>query len=243
MKIILITGCNRGLSKYLLEYFAHRGWNIIACNRRQDNEFDQFIQELQVKTSIRVYTYYADFENIEALNKSVNNILLNHSKIYALINNAGFFSNTSIFNLDYKEVEACFRVNYFAPFIFTKAVAELMAHQGGGNIVNISSVLSENVTKGGSAYGASKAALNYLTKTLAQELAPFHIRINTVCCGDMEEGMFEKLNLKLQKEHLKRIAMRRPAKMKEIADSVDFLLSDKATFITGSLLRVDGGSI
>ena len=225
MKIILITGCNRGLGKYLLEYFAHRGWNIIACNRRQDNEFDQFIQELQVKTSIRVYTYYADFENIEALNKSVNNILLNHSKIYALINNAGFFSNTSIFNLDYKEVEACFRVNYFAPFIFTKAVAELMAQ------------------KGGSAYGASKAALNYLTKTLAQELAPFHIRINTVCCGDMEEGMFEKLNLKLQKEHLKRIAMRRPAKMKEIADSVDFLLSDKATFITGSLLRVDGGSI
>ena len=243
MKIVLITGCNRGLGKYLLEYFAHRGWNIIACNRRQDNEFDQFIQELQVKTSIRVYTYYADFENIEALNKSVNNILLNHSKIYALINNAGFFSNTSIFNLDYKEVEACFRVSYFAPFIFTKAVAELMAHQGGGNIVNISSVLSENVTKGGSAYGASKAALNYLTKTLAQELAPFHIRINTVCCGAMEEGMFEKLNLKLQKEHLKRIAMRRPAKMKEIADSVDFLLSDKATFITGSLLRVDGGSI
>ena len=241
MKKILITGCNRGLGKELLEHFASKGWDIIVCNRKQYEDFDQFSETIETRYSINIHTYYAELDNKKSLQECLIKITSEHTTIDALINNAGYYSNGSIFSLEYEDVERCFQVNYLAPFTFCKAVAELMIRQGNGVIINISSILGHTVTKCGSSYGASKAALNYLTQTLAQELASFGIRVNAICCADLESGMFHKLSPKQQKERIQRIAMRRLAKLNEVADAVDFLVSNNASFITGALLRVDGG--
>lgn len=116
-----------------------------------------------------------------------------------------------------------------------------MARQGNGVILNITSVASITSEPGGAAYDASKAALNQFTKSLAQELAPFIIRVNAVACSVIETDMFNLMDAKVQKKILKRIAFKRAANPNEIYSALHFLASDDSSYVTGQIIRVDGG--
>lgn len=98
-----------------------------------------------------------------------------------------------------------------------------------------------NVEPGECAYGASKAALNLSVKSLAQEFAPFGIRINGLACGILDTGMFTSFDEKLKKKFLKRVALKRAAKLEEISSLALFLASERASYITGSIINIDGG--
>lgn len=241
MKTAIITGCNRGLGNALLARFAKLKWNIIACTRTQNDDYVKFCEKLQAENNIVIYNIHADFSDKCSLKVCLQEIESLNVPVDLLVNNAGIHINATVFNLEYEDIETCFRINYYAPFMFCKKAAEIMIHNSGGSIVNISSYLSVIPMKGGSGYAASKAALNCLTKTLSLELAPFGIRVNTVCCGDLEDGMFANLNDKVKKEHLKRNPMKRTGKFEEVCDAVEFLASDRSTYINGDTLRVDGG--
>ena len=145
--------------------------------------------------------------------------------------------------MEYEEIEKSFQVNYFAPFLLMKEISGLMVRQGYGNIINISSVTSLVTMPAGAAYNASKAALNYLTMSGAQELAQFGVRVNAIACGIINSDMFAELKPEVQKKNLKRVAVKRTAEYSEIANTVLFLCSDKASYITGQVIRVDGGYV
>lgn len=242
MKTVIITGCNKGLGFKLLERFSKEGYSVIALNRKQYDDFDEKCEEVSKLYRNEITVYYADFTDGVALEKTVQEIVEESNKpIDVLINNAGINVVNTLFGTEYRDVEMSFRVNYYAPVIITKEIANMMIHEGHGSIVNISSTAGLHPEPGLTCYGASKAALSYFTETGALELAPFGIRMNAVACGPMSSTMYESMDAKQQKKIYKRVSLGRIASLDEIANTVLFLASDKSSFITGAVLPIDGG--
>lgn len=238
MKTALITGCNRGLGKALLKAFSDSGFKIIALIRSTSEEFEDYCNQFPTEVSF----INADLSDKHSLQQAVEEISNVDVDIDVLINNAAVNNNKPIFYIDYEDVDVSFRVNYFAPLLISKAVAQKMIDRDiKGNIINITSVAANSTEPGGCIYDATKSALNTMTRSLSQELAPFDIRVNGIACSVLNTDMFNGFNDKLKKKVLKRIAMKRPASLDEVADCALFLASDKASYITGDILNVDGG--
>lgn len=244
MKTALITGCNRGLGKQLLIDFSSNGYSIVALIRKQSGEFDSLCAELYSKYQTPIKQLYADFSSEIELGKAMDLLEESDIDIDVLINNAGVNTKAApIFNMEYQDVLEAFKINYLAPFLITKRISSMMIRRGQGSIIDITSTVSINIEPGETAYGASKAALNLSIKSLAQELAPFGVRINGIACGILDTGMFQAFDDKLKKKFLKRVALNRPAELNEISDMALYLASDKSSYITGSIIRVDGGFV
>lgn len=244
MKTVMITGCNRGLGKQLLIDFSAAGYSIVALIRKHSDEFDVLCADLFSKNHTKVTQLYADFSNENDLEQAMDQLESSNIDIDVLINNAGVNTKAvPIFNMEYHDVLEAFKINYLAPFYITKRVSSMMIRRGEGAIIDITSTVSINVEPGETAYGASKAALNLSIKSLAQELAPFGVRINGIACGIMNTGMFQAFDDKLKKKFLKRVALNRPAELNEISEMVLYLASDKSSYVTGSIIRIDGGFV
>ena len=241
-KTALITGCNRGLGKALMHAFAAEGYDIIAMVRNMSSDYEETVKTLQ-QQGTDVFPVCVELTDRMALQKTLHDIMAMERPIDVLINNAGINVSKPIFFMEYEEIEKSFQVNYFAPFLLIKEISSLMVRQGYGNIINISSVTSLETMPAGSAYNASKAALNYLTMSGAQELAQFGVRINAIACGVINSDMFAELKPEVQKKNLKRVAVKRTAEYSEITNTALFLCSDNASYITGQVIRVDGGYV
>jgi 3-oxoacyl-[acyl-carrier protein] reductase len=243
MKTAVITGSNRGLGLALLNEFADSEYNIIACVRKKSDKFSRHCQKKEAEKNVKIYPVYFDLTDKNQINDGMQSIADMGLKIDVLINNAGINISKAIMFTEYQEVVNSFAINYFAPFLITKRISELMVRQGEGAIVNISSMMSISRQPGGSCYNTSKAALNQFTISLAQELARFNVRVNAVACGSFQADMFEGLQEKVQNKLIKASALKRVAAQNEITAAVMFLASEKASYITGEILRVDGGAI
>lgn len=243
MKNAIITGCNKGFGLTLLKTLAQNEYNIIACTRKKNDGFLNLCIQLEKAEGVKIYNIYFDSTNHEDIMKGMTEISALDINIDVLINNAAICVIKPQMFTEYEEVENSFKINYFAPFLITKMISELMIRQGKGSIINISSIGSLGHQPGGSSYDASKAALNQFTVSVAQELAPFNVRMNAIAPGPMQTEMFENMKEDVKKKLLKTTAFKRPATMEEVANVVLFLASDKASYITGQIIRVDGGSI
>ena len=243
MKTALITGCNGGLGRTLLKQFASQGYNIFACGYPYDEAFVQECGDMAAEYAVDVKSIFIDVTNNEELRQGLAKISEHENDIDVLVNNAGVNIMKPVLFTELSDLEKTFRINYFAPVLIAKAVAEKMVRQGSGTIVNITSIGSMSHQTGGSCYDASKAALNQFTISAAQELAPFGVRVNAVACGPMNSPMFAGLPEKAQKNLIKSVAFKRLVETSEIARVVSFLASEDASFITGEVVRVDGGAI
>lgn len=244
MKTVMITGSNRGLGYTLLKCFAAEGYNVIAHSRIMNKEWDKQCRRIENTYDVKVKNICFDLGSKEEVENGLKLISDMNVSIDVLINNAGVnFMTKPLMYVSYEDLEYTFMVNYFSLSMITKEIAAIMMRGAGGNIINISSCMSNCHQPGGTCYDASKAAVNQFTRTIAQEFAPFNIRVNAVACGVMNSGMSENLSEKAYGKLVKSSALKRASETDEIANVVLFLASNKASYITGAIIRADGGTI
>ncbi len=240
-KRAFITGANRGIGKVIAETFASNGANLTLCARKETKEFILFSKELTRKYDVSIALIYFDLSNEVEIKEVLNKYLLKNKGIDILINNAGiahggFFNMTSIHKI--KEV---FEVNFFSQLIVTQLISRVMIRNKKGSIINISSVAGIDALPGYIAYGSSKSALIFATRSISKELASYGIRVNALAPGLTDTEMAKEMEFKAKDHLISASSMARMATPQEIADSALFLASDLSHFINGQILRVDGG--
>ena len=243
MKTVLITGCNRGLGLAILRKYAAEGYNIIACIRKENVEFTKVCNDIEKENNIKIKQIYFELTDSSRIETAMAHIESMDIEIDVLVNNAGINVMKPLLFTEYEDLLQSFQINYFAPVLITKAVASIMMRQGHGSIVNITSMGSLGHQPGGAIYDASKAALNQLTITAAQELAPLGIRVNAVACGPINTDMFTTMPEKVQKKLTKATALGRAAETEEITNFIYTLSTEQASYLTGQIIRLDGGAI
>lgn len=240
-KTAVITGCNRGIGAEILKTFAENGADIFACVRRETEEFSERIKNLSKKNSVEIIPLYFDMRDAFAMKNAIMQLRKTRKKIDILVNNAGITSPDSrLFQMttieSFREI---FEVNFFAQIQLTQYILKMM--KSGGSVINMSSISALDGIVGQSAYGASKAALAGFTFTLAQELGHQNIRVNAIAPGFIDTDMGRGSEDNYIKNILNNAAFGRMGKAEEIAKTALFLASDLSSFMTGEIIRVDGG--
>ena len=240
-KNVIITGTARGMGAAMVEEFAKNGANIWACARKQTPEIEKRNKDIEDKYGVKVTPLYFDMTDQEAMKAAVMQIRSEKKNIDALVNNAGITYNALFAMSTQENLRQQFEVNFFSVFLFTQYIVKLMTRQGFGSIVNIASSAAFDGNPGKSVYGASKAAVVAMTKSIASELGTNGIRANCIAPGITETDMLETMPKEVVDDAKEHADLRRGGKPSEIATTAVFLASDKSSYITGQTIRVDGG--
>jgi len=241
-KTAIITGSNKGIGKEILKVFSKNGANIFACTRNINDEFKLLLDELSKKYKNEIIPIKLDLADENQVKDAANTIIKAGKPIDILINNAGTI-HTALFQMTpKKKLEEIFQVNFFSQTTFTQYILKSMVKKKSGSIVYISSSAAIDGNSGRSAYASSKAAINSQAKVLSNELGVHNIRVNSIAPGLTNTDMMSKnTSEKAIKETLSSVSMRRLGEPEEIANVALFLSSDMSTYLTGQVLRVDGG--
>ena len=240
-KTALITGTNRGIGKELVKAFAHEGAQVIAHSRKFDVEQNKFLEQLSSTSEYSIQPVHFDLSDETQIKNGLKQVFLQSENIDILVNNAGVAFGASFHMTSISKLKEVFDINFFAQIQIMQLVSRKMLKQGFGSIINMASVGGIEANPGYLAYGSSKASLIWATESVAKELGVYGIRVNAVAPGltDTEMGRYkseEELNRTID-----RTALNRMADTQEIANVVSFLASDNASYITGDVIKVDGG--
>ncbi len=239
-KVAIITGGTREIGLEIVRTFHENKASVILFGSRKET-VDKALENLK-KEGIKVEGYYPnlnDFASIENVIKEINE---KYGHIDILVNNAGISANKKIEETTSEDFKNIMDVNVNAIFNTTKAVVPYMKENQSGTILNTSSMVSIYGQPSGVGYPTSKFAVNGITKSLARELAPFHIRVNAVAPGITNTDMVAKLPKEQIEPLLKTIPLGRIGESRDIANAFLFLASDLASYITGVILSVDGAA-
>jgi len=240
-KTAIITGCNRGIGKAALETFAENGADIFACVRKESDGFSDVTASLAEKTGVSISPVYFDLTESEQVKAGVKTIISSKKRIDILVNNAGVASGSLFQMTSLKDLKQVFEINFFSQILFTQGVSRYMSRFKTGSIINIASTAGLIGDAGMTSYGSSKAALIFATKTMATELGEMNIRVNAIAPSIIKTDMFDQMDEKARNKLIDASALKRPAEAVEVANVALFLASDLSSFITGQVLRVDGG--
>lgn len=240
-KTAIVTGANRGIGLATVEVFAEQGAAVWACARMQTDEFEEKIKEISSKYAATVTPVYFDVTKEAEVKDAVKMISGRSKTIDILVNNAGIsverlFSMTSI-----ETINNTMEVNFLSQVRLAQLVSRLMVRNKAGSIINIASVSGMESEQGSIAYGSSKAAVIFSTKTMAVELGKCGIRVNSVSPGFIDTDMWKNRDDDVRDRIIARTPLGRQGTPKEVANVILFLASDMASYMTGQNLVVDGG--
>lgn len=241
--LAVVTGANRGLGKELVTTFAELGKNVAACSRNITDDFVLFCENLSQEYKTKVFPIQLDLSDSSSIKLAIQCIRKLGFTVEILVNNAATAFGERVLLTKELHLRQSFEVNFFGPFIFTQGISRLMSMHGSGSIVFISSSSADFPMPGMAAYGSSKAAINYLTKILAIELASSNIRVNAIAPNIMTTDMYQQMDQGSRETVIARTGMSRPGEPYEVANAVVFLTTEKSSYITGTILHVDGGRV
>ena len=243
-KNAIITGARRGIGRATVEVFASHGANIWACARAQNDAFEADIRAVAEKYGVTIWPVYFDVTDDAQMKQAVQAIHKQKLNIDVLVNIAGIASAGELASFPMTAMEKMKRVmdvNLFAVALLTQYVSRLMTRQNSGSIINVASIAGLDGTPAQFEYAASKGAIIAGTKNLARELSKNNIRVNAVAPGMIETEMGAQIDDKLKENVLSKVIMGRMGKPVEIAEVIAFLASDCSSYMTGQIIRVDGG--
>ncbi len=240
-KTAVVTGGTRGIGFAVVKKYLDNGANVaLAGSRRETVE-----KALSMLTEYgdRVMGIWPDLCDPDGVAAAFDSVRDRFGSFDILANNAGISSRTSIYDYTLDEFTKIVDVNLKAVFVCSQAAARLMRAQGGGVIINASSMVSEYGQPSGCGYPATKFAVDGLTKSLARELAKDHIRVNAVAPGVTKTDMVAALPQEMVARISAGIPLGHPGEPEEVADAYLYLASDMASYVTGIVLRVDGAAM
>jgi NAD(P)-dependent dehydrogenase (short-subunit alcohol dehydrogenase family) len=238
-KVALITGAARGIGLATAKRFLAEGWAVALL----DIEGTQLREAAaSLADPVNVLTLHCDVSDAAAVNAAMARVNERFGRLDALVNNAGVAVFKPILETADDEWDRVLAVNLTGPFLCIKAVAPFMREHGGGAIVNITSISGLRASTLRVAYGTSKAGLAHLTKQAAVELASLGIRVNAVAPGPVDTAMAKAVHSPaIRADYHDAIPLNRYGLEEELAEAIFFLCSERASYITGQLLAVDGG--
>ena len=238
----VVTGCNRGIGKKILEVFSENGASIFACIRNIDEEFKSFSNTLTKKFNNQIIPVQFDLNDENKVKEAANTILTSKKSVDILVNNAATIHTSTFQMTPTKKLKELFEVNFFSQTIFTQYILKSMIKNKKGSIVYISSSSALDGNEGRSAYSSAKAAIIAHAKVLSRELGVHNIRVNSIAPGLTNTDMMKQNHKdEIVNEMVSKISLRRIANPEEIANVVLLLSSDLTSYITGQVIRVDGG--
>lgn len=240
-RVAIVTGAARGIGKAIALKLAQSGINVVVSDIMEDaaketaKELEAFgVQALAVKSDV------ANASDVTSLIKTTVDTF---GSLDYLVNNAGITRDNLSMRMSEADWDLVLDINLKGTFLCSQAASKVMMKQRFGRIVNIASISGILGTAGQANYAASKAGVMALTKTLARELGARNITVNAIAPGFIITEMTDQLSEEVKAEYLKQIPLRRGGTPEDIANSVEFLISPSATYITGTTINVSGGMV
>ena len=239
-KIALVTGGSRGIGKAIVWALAREGARVAFVYRSSQAAAEAFVAELELDQHT-VAAFQADVRDKSAVDGVVEQVIEQWGQIDILVNNAGVIQDGLLATMSSQQWQDVIDTNLTSVFNFCQAVTRPMMSARYGRIVNLSSVASNMGNPGQSNYAASKGGIEGFTRCIATELARRGITVNAVAPGFVETDMTEAVRNAAGDQIKKQIPARRLGQPEDIAHAVTFLVSDEASYVTGQVLKVDGG--
>jgi gluconate 5-dehydrogenase len=249
-KVALVTGGGRGIGKFIATGLAEAGADIVLTSRKLKN-LEETAKELEANQKVKALAIACDMAKEDAIDTMLAEAVAQFGHIDILVNNAGATWGAPTLDFPLEKWDQLFNVNVRGVWILTQKVARIMKQQGGGNIINISSVMafrgSTEESHPAIPYNSTKAAINLLTMNLAVKLAPFNIRVNAIAPGFFHTDMMayiDKPELKaIRDAMIMEIPLRRIGEIDDMKGTAVFLASAASSYVTGHVLVTDGGLI
>ncbi|MBI4559138.1 MAG: SDR family oxidoreductase [Candidatus Hydrogenedentes bacterium] len=226
---MVITGTRKGIGRYLVEYYAARGWQVIGCSREP------------VDFSLPNYEHYClSVSDESAVSTMFAAIRKKHGRLDVLINNAGIASMNHVLLTPIRTVQDILNTNVVGTFLFCREAAKLMRKHRYGRIVNFATVATPLKLEGEAMYAASKAAVESLTQVLSRELADFGITVNAVGPTPVKTDLIRSVPQEKMTALINRQAIRRYGEFQDISNAIDFFIRPESDFVTGQILYLGG---
>lgn len=239
-KIVLVTGASKGIGKSTALYFLKEGAKVIFNYSKEGSHVEELKKELQNYPDTSLL-YCADVSEVNSVRAMFKEIKSRWGKLDILINNAGITRDGWVMMMGDKNWEDVLNVNLKGTFLCVREAAKLMGPKKQGVIINLSSTSGLKGQVGQANYSASKGGIIALTKTLSRELASYNIRVNCVAPGFIHTGMTTSMPKDTLDSYIQHIPLGRVGGANEVAETIGFLASSKASYITGQCIVVDGG--
>jgi NAD(P)-dependent dehydrogenase (short-subunit alcohol dehydrogenase family) len=242
-KTALVTGGSRGIGRAIAIGLACEGASVVVNYANDEVAADATVKEIEMSGG-SAKAIQCDIRDPKAVDQMINEALEQFGRIDTLINNAGVLSRISFLELDHAEFSRIIETNVNGVFHVSHCVAKQMIEQGGGIILNISSIGAHKSFPNASHYCTSKAAVSMLTQCMALELAPFKIRVNELRPGLIETDMNSKdlANPEFRASRIKGIPMGRLGQESDLVEAAIYLCSDSSSWTTGAAICIDGGT-
>ena len=237
-KVVVVTGGSRGIGKAIAEKFAAEGASVAILYSSNSASADAVVEEIR-NAGGTAKAYQCHVENSDEVGKTIDEVVNDLGKIDILVNNAGITRDKLLMMMKEEDFDDVISVNLKGAYNTMRKVCPMLARQRWGRIINLSSIAGINGNAGQVNYSASKAGLIGMTKSAAREFAGRGITVNAIAPGFVETDMTEKFAS--DENVMKRIPVGRMGRPDEIASLALFLASDAAAYITGEVIRIDGG--